>query len=174
MKTSRLPIVFAGIIFGLLAVCWSLAQNPTHPLTVIDPTTGKEIHTLMVDQHNALLGQLEAAGQMNAIELFRQYRCASASDLASAQLKDTVAVLQYLRKGDESKAIRILEQRVSAYANLMVNSYGGLNPANRERVNLEPLKQAQDYFAKFPPPAWNPEMDKAVSRVLRPSETPKK
>ena len=172
MKKSRLFILLTSFIFGLLALCWSRAQTPSHPLKVM--VNGVEIHTLMLDQHNALVGYLEAAGQTNALELLRQYRCAYSADLSSSELGDTVALLQYLRAGNQNQAIQLLEQRLGRYANLMLNSYGGLNPTNRKRVNLESLKQARDYFAEFPPPRWSAEEDKAVNEILRRSETPKK
>jgi len=174
MKKSRLFILFGSFTLGLLALCWCRAQLPSNPLRVIDPTTGKEVHTLMLDQHNALLAQLEAAGQTNAIELFREYRCAYGADNASSELGHTVAALRYLREGRTKEAIQLLEQHLTAYANLMCNTYGCVNPTNRGRVNLEPLKQARDYFAEYPPPAWGAEMDKAVNEVLRLSEKPKK
>src|ERR1039458_4512925 len=108
MKKSRLFILVASFIIGLLAVCWSRAQTPSHPLKMI--VNGVEVHTLMSDQYNALEEHLEATGQTNAIELFRQYRCASRADDASSELGDTVAVLQYLREGRKNEAIyRLLE-----------------------------------------------------------------
>jgi hypothetical protein len=173
MKKTRIFILLASFILGLLAVCWSRAQTPSHPLKVI--VNGVEVHTLMSDQYNALVGHLEAAGQTNAIELFRQYRCSYSADLSSSELGDTVAVLQSLREGNTTQAIEWLEWHLSRYANMMCNSYGCLNSTNRERVNLESLKQARDYFAKFPPPKWGAEMEKAVNEVLRlSSEKPKK
>jgi hypothetical protein len=173
MKQSRMFILPASFILGLLAVCWSRAQTPSHPLKVI--VNGVEVHTLMSDQHNALVGHLEAAGQTNALELLRQYRCAYSADLSSSELGDTVAVLQNLREGQTDQAIQRLEQRLSAYANLMCNSYGCLSPTNRARVSLESLERARDYFGKFPPPTWGAEMEKAVDEVLRlSSDKPKK
>jgi hypothetical protein len=173
MKKSRLFILLASFILGLLAVWWSRAQTPSHPLKVI--VNGVEIHTLMLDQQNALEGYLEAAGQTNALELLRQYRCAYSVGLSSSELGDTVAVLRCLREGQKNQAIELLERRLSRYANLMCNSYGGLNPTNRERVKLESLEQARDYFAKFPSPQWDAEREKAVNEVLRLSgEKPKK
>jgi len=174
MKKSRIFILLASFILGLLAVCWSRAQTPSHPLKVIDDN-GVEHHTLMLDQHNALVGHLEAAGQTNAIELFRQYRCSYNADLSSSELGDTVAALQYLREGRTNQAIQLLEQHLSRYASIMCNSYGCLSPTNRERVRLESLEQARDYYAKFPPPKWGAEIEKAVNEVLRlSSEKPKK
>src|SRR5579859_4453716 len=123
MKKSRLFILLGSFTIGLLALCWSRAEPPSHALKVIDPKTGKEIHTLMVDQHNALLAQLEAAGQTNAIELFREYRCADRAEQASSDLRETIAILKYLRNGQKDQAIYNLEQRLSRYANLMCNSY---------------------------------------------------
>ena len=172
MKKSRLFILHAGLIIGLLALCWSRAQTPTHPLKVM--VNGVEVRTLMSDQHNALVGCLEAAGQTNALELFRQYRCSYNADLSSSELNDTVAALRYLRQGDKNQAVRSLEQHLSRYANLQLNSYGCLNPTNRARVNLEPLKQARDYFTMFPSPVWDQEMDKNVNEVLSFSERPRK
>ena len=166
-------MLLASFILGLLAVCWSRAQTPSHPLKVV--ANGVEVHTLMSDQYNALEGHLEATGQTNAIELFRQYRCAYRADDASSELGDTVAVLQYLREGRKNEAVYRLEQRLSRYASLMCNSYGGLNPTNRERVNLQSLKQTRDYFAMFPHPEWGTETEKAMNEVLRlASEKPKK
>jgi hypothetical protein len=173
MKKSRLFVLFGSFTLGLLAVCWCRAQAPSHPLKVMDPSTGKEIHTLMVDQHNALLAQLEAAGQTNAIELFREYRCAYGADNASSELGYTVAALRFLREARTTEAIQLLEQHVRAYGNLTCNTYGCLNATNRSRVNLGPLKQARDYFAEYPLSAWGPEMDKAVNEILRLSEKPK-
>ena len=173
MKKSGLSILLASFILGLLAVCWSRAQTPSHPLKVI--VNGVEVHTLMSDQHNALVGHLEAAGQTNALELLRQYRCSYSADLSSSELRETVGLLQYLRAGQTNQAIQLLEQRLSRYANLMCNSYGCLSPTNRERVKLESLKQARDYFAEFPPPTWGAEMERAVNEVLRSSnEKPRK
>jgi hypothetical protein len=173
MKKSPPLFLFATFTLGLLALCWCRAQTPSHPLKVMDPNTGKEIHTLMADQHNALLTQLEAAGQTNAIELFREYRCAYGADDASSELGYTVAVLRSLREGRTNEAIRLLEQRAGAYANMMCNTYGCLNPTNRSRVKLEPLRQARDYFSDYPPSTWGAEMDKAVNEVLRLSEKSK-
>jgi hypothetical protein len=167
MKKSRLSVFLGTFLLGLLALCLSRAQPPSHPLKVVDATTGKEIHTLMADQHNALLAQLEAAGQTNAIELFRQYRSAYGADLASSELGDTVAALRSLREGRTNQAIQVLEQHLSRYANIMCNSYGGLSPTNRERVKLESLQQTRDYYAQFPPPAWGAETERAVKEVLR-------
>jgi len=95
MKKSRLFILLASFSFGLLAVCWSLAETASLELKVITPG-GKEIHTLMSDQHNALVVHLESAGQTNALELFRQYRCADNADLSSSELGDTVAAGLYI------------------------------------------------------------------------------
>ena len=172
MKKSRLFILHAGLIIGLLALYWSRAQTPSHPLKVM--VNGVEVHTLMLDQHNALVGYLETAGQTNALELFRQYRCSYRADLSSSELGETVAILQYLRKGDTNQAIRLLEERLGRNANLLLNSYGGLNPTNRERVNLEPLQQAREYFTMFPSPVWGQEMDKDANEVLSFSERPRK
>jgi len=172
MKKSRMFILLGSFTLGLLAVCWFRAQTPSHPLKVI--VNGMEVHTLMSDQQNILVGHLEAAGQTNALELFRQYRCSYSADLSSSELGDTVALLRHLREGQTNQAIQLLEQRLSRYANLMCNSYGCLSPTNRERVRLESLEQARDYFTEFPPPVWGAEMEKAVNEVLRLSEKPKK
>ncbi len=174
MKKSRLFILLASFILGLVALCWSRAQTPSRPLRVLDDK-GVEVHTLMLDQHNALVGYLEAAGQTNAIELLRQYRCAYSADLSSSELGDTIAVLQYLREDRKNEAIQRLEQHLSRYASLMCNSYGGLNPTNRERVNLQSLEQTRDYFARFPRPEWGAGLEKAMNEVLRlSSEKPRK
>jgi hypothetical protein len=165
MKKSRLFILLASFILGLLVVCWSRAQTASHPLKVI--VNGVEVHTLMSDQYNALVVSLEAAGQTNAIELFRQYRCSDRADLSSSELGDTVAILKYLREGQKNQAIYLLEQHLSRYASLMCNSYGCLNPTNRERVKLESLEQARDYFARFPHPEWGTETERAMNEVLR-------
>jgi len=172
MKKSRPFILLAGFMLGLLVLSWSRAQSPSHPLKVV--VNGVEIHTLMSDQHNALVGYLEAARETNALELLRQYRCSYSADLSSSELGDTVTLLRYLRQGQTNQAIQSLEQRLSRYANLLCNSYGGLSPTNRERVKLESLHQARDYFAEFPPPAWGAEMEKAVDEVLRLAEKPRK
>ena len=172
MKKLRLFILLASFILGLLAVCWSRAQNPSHQLKVI--VEGVEVHTLMSDQHNALVGHLEAAGQTNALELLRQYRCAYGADLSSSELGRTVAALQSLRAGNWDQAIQLLEQQLGFYGSIMCNSYGCLSQTNRERVKLESLKQARDYFAKFPQPEWAAGLEKAMNEVLRLSEKPKK
>jgi hypothetical protein len=136
---------------------------------------GVEVHTLMSDQYNALEGYLEAAGQTNAIEMFRQYRCAHGADQASSDLGETLAILKYLREGQEKQAMYDLEQRLNRYAGLMCNCYGGLYPSNRERVKLESLEQTRDYLAKFPHPEWGPERERAMDEVLRlASEKPRK
>jgi hypothetical protein len=143
------------------------------PLKVM--VNGVEVHTLMSDQYNALAGYLEAAGQTNAIEMFRQYRCAYGADQASSNLGETLAILKYLRAGQKEQAIYDLEQRLSRDAGLMCNCYGGLHPTNREQVNLKSLEQARDYFAKFPHPEWGTERERAMNEVLRlASEKPKK
>jgi hypothetical protein len=166
MKKSRIFILLAGFILGLLAVCWSRAQAPSHPLRVID-NKGVEHHPLMADQHNALVGYLEAAGQTSALELLRQYRCAYSANLSSSELGDTVAILKYLREGQKNQAIYLLEQHLSRYANLMCNSYGGLNSTNRKRVELGSLEKTRDYFVKFPHPEWGTETERAMNEVLR-------
>lgn len=143
------------------------------PLKVI--VNGAEVHTLMSDQYNALEGYLEAAGQTNAIEMFRQYRCAYGADSSSSDLGETLAILEYLRGGQEKQAIYDLEQCLSRYAGLMCNCYGGLYPSNRERVNLKSLEQTRDYFARFPHPEWGTAREKAMDEVLRlASEKPTK
>lgn len=172
MKKLRLFMLLSAFLLGLLALCWSRAQTPSHPLKVM--VNGVEIHTLMSDQHNALVGYLEAAGQTNALELLRQFRCSYSADLSSSELGDTVAILQDLREGNTNRAIQLLEQHLSRYANLLINSYGCLSPTNRERVKLESLERARDYFAEFPPPTWGPEMDKGVNEILRLREKPGK
>ena len=162
-------------ISATAAVSWSRAQTQSHELKVIDDK-GLEIHTLMGDQYNVLVAHLEATGQTNALELFRQYRCAHVADLASSELRETILVLQSLRERRTDEAVRLLEQRLSRYAGLMCNSYGCLSATNRERVKLESLEQARDYQAKwFPAPAWDAGLEKAVNEVLRlSSEKPKK
>jgi hypothetical protein len=164
MKKSHVFIVLTGFILGLSAICWTRAQAPSHPLKVM--INGVEIHTLMSDQQNALAGYLEAASQTNALELFRQYRCAYSADLSASELKDTITILQYLRNGQNEQAIYNLEQHLHRYANLMCNSYGGLEPTNRVRVNLESLKQTRDYFNLFPHPEWGTNTETAMNEVL--------
>src|SRR5690349_20390013 len=78
------------------------------PLKVM--VNGVEVHTLMSDQYNALEGYLEEAGQTNAIEMFRQYRCAYGADSSSSDLGETLAILEHLRAGREKQAIYNLEQ----------------------------------------------------------------
>jgi hypothetical protein len=154
-------------------VCWSRAQTPSHQLKVT--VNGGEVHTLMSDQYNALVGHLEAAGQTNAIELFRQYRCSYNADLSSSELGRTVAALRSLREGNTEQAIQLLEQQLSFHASLMCNSYGCLSQTNRERVKLESLEQARDYFARFPRFEWGAGLEKAMNDVLRLStEKPRK
>lgn len=133
------------------------------PLNLV--VNGVEVHTLWSDQYNALQGCLETAGQTNAINLFRQYRCADRIEQAAAGMGGTLAILKYLRAGQEKQAIYNLEQSLNTYAGIMCNGYGGLYPANRERVNLESLKQTRDYFAQFPHPEWGDE--NAINEVLR-------
>ncbi len=129
---------------------------------------GVENHTLMTDQHKALDGYLEAAGDTNALELLRQYRCAYSSDLSSSELRDTIVILQNLRNGSKEQAIYNLEQHLDRYAGLMCNSYGGLNPTNRERVQLDSLTQTRDYFAQYPHPEWGTNtVETAINEVLR-------
>jgi hypothetical protein len=182
MKKTRLFILFASFILGLLAVCWSRAQTPSHRLKVLDDK-GVEVHTLMGDQHNALVGHLEATGQTNTLEQLRQYRCAYGADLASSKLGDTVTALQHLRAGREKEAIQLLERDLGFYASILCNSYGCLNATNRERVKLESLEKTRDYYAKLPPLDWDPkfpppersaDLERAMNEVLRLSGKPKK
>ncbi len=134
-----------------------------------------EVHTLMSDQYNTLQEYLEVAGQTNAIEMFRQYRCAYGADSSSSDLGETLTILNYLREGQEKQAIYNLEQRLNRFAGLLCNSYGGLYSSNREQVNLKSLEQTRDYFAKFPHPEWGAERGMAMDEVLRlASEKPKK
>jgi transcription elongation factor Elf1 len=133
------------------------------PLNLV--VNGVEVHSLWSDQYNALQGCLEAAGQTNAINLFRQYRCADRIEQAASEMGETLAILKYLRGGQEKQAIYDLEQSLNTYADVMCNGYGGLYPANRERVNLESLKQTRDYFTQFPHPEWGNE--NAINEVLR-------
>lgn len=170
MKKSYRFILLASFILGLLALCWSRAQTRQLKLIV----NGVEVHTLMSDQHNALVGHLEAAGQTNALELLRQYRCAYGADLASSELRDTVAALQNLHKGRTDEAIQLLERHLNFYASIMCNSYGCLSPTNRARVRLESLEQARDYYAKFPPPEGSADLERIMNEVLRRGGKPKK
>ena len=151
IKKSRIFILLTAFALVPLALCWSRAQTSSQLLKVIDPTTGKEIHTLMLDQQISLLSQLKAARQTNAIEMFFQFRCYYNVDLSLSELEDTVTVLQSLREGQTSQAIQRLEQHLGRYANLMCNSYSCISPTNRERLRLEPLEKTLDYYAKFPP-----------------------
>ena len=141
------------------------------PLNLV--VNGVEVHTLMSDQRNALQACLEATGQTNAIILFHQYRCADRTEQAAIGMTGTLAILNYLRGGQEKQAVYDLEQSLNSYADEMCNGYGGLSPANREHVNLESLKQTRDYFAQFPHPEWGDE--NAMNEVLRlASEMPEK
>ena len=167
MKTSRLFILFVSGLLGLLALCWSRGQPPSQQLKLLDDK-GAEVHTLMSDQHNALVGSLEATGQTNVLELLRQYRCAYRADTSAGDLRNTVAALQHLRAGRTYEAMQLLEGHLNRHASLLCNSYGCLNSTNRERVQLEPLAQAQDYFARFPTAKWSAEMDKGVTAILQP------
>ena len=140
------------------------------PLNLV--VNGVEVHSLWSDQYNALQGCLEAAGQTNAILMFHQYRCAWRTEEAAAGMEQNLAILKCLREGQEKQALYDLEKNLHASADLMCNGYGGLYPANRERVNLEPLKQTRDYFAQFPHPEWGNE--NAMNEVFRlASEKPK-
>lgn len=165
MKKSYRFILLASFIFGLLALCWSRAQPRSQQLRLM--VNGVEVHTLTSDQHNALVGHLEAAGQTNALELLRQYRCSYGADLASSKLGDTVVALQYLREGRTDEAIQLLERHLNFYASIMCNSYGCLSPTNRARVRLESLEQARDYYAKFPPPEGSADLERIMNEVLR-------
>jgi hypothetical protein len=165
MKKSRVFILLTGFVLGALVVCWSRAQMPSEKLKVM--LNGVEIHTLMSDNHNALVGYLEAAGQTNALELFRQYRGAYSADLMSSDIRDTVVILKYLRDGNRDQAIYNLEQRLHRDAGQICNNYGGLNETNRARVKLDSLEQARDYFAMHPHPEWGTNTEYAVSEVLR-------
>src|SRR3982751_3284454 len=136
MKKSRLSILLASVILGVLAVCWSRAQSASQRLKVLDEK-GAEVHTLMSDQYNALIDYLEATHQTNALEMFRQYRCSYNADTSSKELQDTVAALQHLRAGRTSEAIQSLEQHLNLHASFMCNSYGCLNATNRERVKVD-------------------------------------
>jgi len=133
------------------------------------------MHTLMLDENNAMVEYLGAAGQTNALKLFRQYQCAYSADLSTSELEDTLRILKYLREGQKDQAIYNLEQHLSQYASLLCNSYGGLNTTNRERVNVEPLAQARDYLVMYPHPEWGTNTARAVNAVLRMAgEQPKK
>jgi hypothetical protein len=170
MKTTRVLLLFAGVSIGLLALTLSRAQTSSHMLKLIDPSTGKEFHTLMGDQRNALVAHLETAGQTNAIEMFRQYRCAYGADLSSSELGETVAILRSLHEGRTNVAIQRLEQHLERYVSIMCNSYGGLNATNRERVNLEPLEETRKYYTEFPPSESSAALDNAMDEVLRSKE----
>lgn len=80
---------------------------------------------------------------------------------------ETLVILKHLREGQEKPAIYNLEQRLSRYAGLMCNCYGGLYPSNREEVKLESLQQTRDYFAKYPHPEWGTGREMQVNEVLR-------
>jgi hypothetical protein len=121
----------------------------------------------MSDNHNALVGYLEAAGQTNALELLRQYRCAYSADLMSSDLRETVVILKYLRDGNRAQAIYNLEQRLYRDAGQMCNTYGGLYATNRARVNLDSLEQTRDYLVMYPHPEWDTNTEYAVDQVLR-------
>ncbi len=173
MKKSAISFLLAGFILGLLAAWWcrahwSRTQTPGQPLSPITKVmlNGVEVHTLSLDEQNALVGTLEAAGQTNGIEIFRQYRCSERTEMASLELADTLAVLQLWRQGRQTQATYDLEQNLSRYASIMCNGYGGLDPTNRERVNLESLEQTRDYFARFPHPEWGMGEVTAMNWVL--------
>jgi hypothetical protein len=99
--------------------------------------------------------------------MFRQYRCARGAEESGGELEETLAILQNINEGQEKQAISLLEQNLSRNASLLGNYYGGLYPNNRERVDLRPLKQTRDYFAKFPNPGWDQSQQRQVNEVLR-------
>jgi hypothetical protein len=173
MKKSPIFFLLAGFTLGLLAMYWfrehwSRAQTPRRPLSPIIKVivNGVEVHTLSLDEQNALVELMQAAGQTNAIEMFREYRCAERTELASTELGKTLTVLKLWREGQQNQAIYDLEQNLSRYASIMCNGYGGLNPTNRERVNLDSLEQTRDYFARFPHPEWGTGEVTAMNWVL--------
>src|SRR3954468_17868069 len=148
MKKSRVIILLTGFILALLAVCWSRAQSTSQRLKVLDDK-GAEVHTLMSDRYNALIDYLEGTRQTNAIEMLRQYRCAYNADTSSTELRETVAALQDLRAGRTTEAIQLLERHMDLHAYFMCNSYGCLNVTNRGRVQVDSVKQALAYYAKY-------------------------
>ena len=166
MKRSHLLFLFAGFTFGLFALSWSRAQTPSNLLKLIDPTTGKEFHTLLGDSHNALVAQLESTGQTNAIEMFRQYRCSRGATVGSSELAETVAALQYLREGRTNEAIQVLETHLGRNVSIMCNCYGCLNQTNRERVDLKSLEETRDYYRRFPTPE-STSLQEALNAVLQ-------
>jgi hypothetical protein len=165
MKRTHLSLVLAGFVLSLLTVWWCRAQTASQPLTVM--VNGMEVHTLSLDQQNALVALLAATGQTNSIEQFRQYRCSARADQASLELGETLAILQDLRRDKKDEAIYLLEQQLSRNAGLLCNSYGGLDPTNRARVGLKSLAQTRDYFATFPHPEWGTNTATAMNDVLR-------
>jgi hypothetical protein len=166
MKESRLLVLFSSVILGLVVVCWGRAQTASHRLTVLDDK-GVPVRTLMGDQYNALIEYLETSGQTNALEMFRQYRCAYNATWSSVELERLVTAVQAVRAGNTNQAIQLLEQQLSASVSILCNSYGCLDQTNRGRVSLESLRQARDYFARFPRADWGPGLQKAMDEVLR-------
>jgi hypothetical protein len=134
---------------------------------VVKDDKGAVVHTLMSDQYNALTDLLETTSQTNALELFRQYRCAYNADLSSSKLRDTVAALQHLRMDRANEAVPLLEQQLGFYSSIMCNSYGCLNATNRERVNVESVAQARDYYKNFVPSERGGGLEKAMNELLR-------
>jgi hypothetical protein len=160
MKQQKMTLLASLILAGF--TIW-LSRGQAPKLLDLIP---KEQYPLMLIQYSAFTAHLEAKGQTNAIEFFRQYRCSYGADLSSSELRDTVTILQHLRRGQTNEAIQLLEQHLSRYSNLMCNSYGGLNATNRSQVNVEPLRLARDYFVQFQQPQWGVETEKAIDVIL--------
>src|SRR5215469_6316145 len=110
MKRSDLSFLLGGFIIGI-ALCWfceplistskhrQQSRSPARTEKLKIMNNGVEVHTLALDRYNALIGYLEDEDQTNALDLFRQYRCAYGADMSSSDLGDALLILQNLRRG---------------------------------------------------------------------------
>src|SRR5664279_2624532 len=96
MKTSRTFVfITIALCIGFLAAKWSQAQ-PTAKTSNRESTTNTD---LAFHELESLFSYLQDTKQTNALQQINDYLFSSAALQKSADLSETVTILQYLRDG---------------------------------------------------------------------------
>jgi len=84
------------------------------------------------------------------LKMFRDFKNLYAATKSSGECGVVLRALQYLRSSQAPDAINLLEIGLDSSIITLAGFYGELPEAQRARIDLEPMRVARDYRAKYP------------------------
>jgi lipid-binding SYLF domain-containing protein len=126
--------------------------------------TASERNNVAVEQLQALIADLNANKQTNALRYLNSYLAASITTQYTADASLAIALLEQLRAKYSTEAVELVEMRLDGALIGLSSSLSAMPKPERPAIALQTLQRAKEYRTRFPRKVADPTIEEELTR----------